>query len=314
MKNYLFLLVSILLLVQCKSKKTSLQDDDDITATDFVEFYPEVTLPYRVADSNLLKKETDSSLLIGYKIFTQFVPDSIVQKDFGKNARPVITALAKAKEPERETYLFSKAVAGSKRVAYLSVFNRKNEFLGAIPLAKNGFTKGVSNYGLLDNKFQITTFQEKRGGANSFKRNVYFYNSETKEFTLIFTEPNEELVATVINPIDTFPKKSKYAGDYVKDKKNFVSIRDGRKPGEVMMFIHFEKDNGACKGELKGTARFVSGTKAQYYENANPCAIELNFTTSRVSLKETAGCGTYRDIKCFFDGSYTKKKTPISTK
>jgi hypothetical protein len=56
-------------------------------------------------------------------------------------------------------------------------------------------------------------------------------------------------------------------------------------------------------------ARFVSATKAQYKENANPCAIELNFTASRVTLKETAGCGTYRDIKCFFDGSYTKKKS-----
>lgn len=308
MKNYLFLLASILLLVQCKSKKTSLQDDDNITPSEFVEFYPEVTLPFRVADSSLLKKETDSSLFVGYKIFTRFVPDSIVQKDFGKTARPVITALGKAKETERETYLFSKAVSGTKRVAYMTVFNRKNEFLGAIPLVKSGFTKGVASWGMLDNKFQITTFLEKRGGATSYKRNVYFYNAETKDFTLIFTEPNEELVAAVINPIDTFPKKSKYAGDYVKDKKNFVSIRDGRKPGEVMLFIHFEKNNGTCNGELKGTARFISATKAQYHENANPCAIELNFTASRVALKETAGCGTYRDIKCFFDGSYTKKK------
>lgn len=308
MKNYLLLLASVLLFVHCKNKKTSLQDEDEITASDFVEFYPEVTLPYRVADTSLLKKETDSSLRVGYRIFTQFVPDSIVQQVFGKNVRPVITALGKAKEAERETYLLSKAVAGSKRVAYLTVFNRKNEFLGAMPLMKSGFTKGVTSYGLLDNKFQITTFQEKPGGATSYKKNVYFYNSETKEFTLIYTEPGDEQVATVINPIDTLPKKSKYAGDYVIDKKNFISIRDGRKPGEVLLFIHFEKDKGTCNGELNGTARFVSATKAQYHENANPCAIELNFTSTRVTLKETAGCGSYRDIKCFFDGSYPKTR------
>lgn len=308
MKKLLFLLPLVLVLVQCKNKKTSLKDDDDISVADFIEFYPELTLPIRVADSSLLKKDRDSSLIIGYKVYSRFVPDSTVQKDFGKTAKVVITALGKVKEKDKETYLITKAIAGSKRVAYLAVFNRKNEFLKAMPLVKSGFTKGSSSYGLLDNKFQITTFTEKRGAEVSFKRNVYFYNSETKEFMLIFTEPNEELIDQVINPIDTLPKKTKYAGDYVKDKKNYVSIRDGRKAGEVMMFIHFEKDNGACKGELKGTARFTSATKANYFENGNPCAIELNFSATRVTLKETGGCGTYRDIKCFFDGSYTKKK------
>jgi hypothetical protein len=310
MKKYLFMLPLLLLLVCCKSKKTSLQDDDDIEVADFIEFFPEIDLPFRVADSNLLKKQTDTSLQISYKIFTRFIPDSIIQQDFGKTARPVFTALGRVIEKGKETYLFAKAVAGSKRVAYIATFNRKEQFLRAMSLVRTGFARYTSAYGMLDNKYQITTYQERRGGAELiYKKNVYFYNRETNDFTLIFTEPNEEMIENVINPIDTLPGKHKYAGDYVKDKHNFVSIRDGARAGELTIFIHFEKDNGTCNGELKGPARFINNTTAQYYQNGNPCTIELSFTATRVRLKETVGCGTYRDIKCFFDGTYNKKKS-----
>jgi hypothetical protein len=305
MNKYFLLLPLLLLLVFCKSKK-SLNDEDEIEVADFIEFFPESRLPYRVADTSLTKKITDSSLQISYKIFTQFVPDSIIQKDFGKTVKPVFTALGKAKEKGNETYLFAKAVAGNRRVAYLAVFNRKDEFMRAMPLVRTGFTKGGSGYGLLDNKFQLTTYLERRGAEPNYKKNVYFYNRESNDFMLISTEPNEEMIENVINPIDTLGKKHKFAGDYVKDKSNFVSIRDGSRPGELMIFIHFEKDNGTCNGELKGTARLINATTAQYYQAGNPCTIELSFTTSRVRLKETAGCGSYRDIKCFFEGSYKK--------
>jgi len=94
----------------------------------------------------------------------------------------------------------------------------------------------------------------------------------------------------------------------VKDKKNFISLRDGKHASETLFFIHFEKDD--CRGELKGMARFVSNNVAVYQEGGNPCTIEFNFSAGRVSMKETGGCGSYRDIKCFFEGSYPKKKTP----
>ncbi|MBA4166812.1 MAG: hypothetical protein H0X41_04615, partial [Chitinophagaceae bacterium] len=144
------------------------------------------------------------------------------------------------------------------------------------------------------------------------------YNSASNDFTLIVTEPGQEVSEDIQNPIDTFPRKSKFAGDYLTDKKNFISFRDSRKPSEVLFFTHFEKDKGGCKGELKGTARFVSPKMAQYKENGNPCTLEFTFSTSSVAMKEVEGCGSYRDIKCFFDGTYPKKKKkeikPKSTK
>lgn len=307
MKRYLSWLPILLLIVACKGKKTSLQDDEAVSIKEFIEFFPEKPLPIRIADTTLVKKSTDS-LQIGYKIFTQFIPDSLLQKDFGKGVTPKIFPLGRTREKDKETYLFIKAAAGTKRIAYLACFDKDNQFLQMLPLLKTGFASYSSAYAVLDKKFQITTYYEKkRGNEITFKRNVYIYNSGANEFTLIFTEPNEDIIENVINPIDTLPVKNKFSGDYVKDKKNFIAVRDGKRATEPLFFVHFEK--GDCQGELKGTARFISPTVAVFQEGGNPCTLEFNFSTNRVVMKETGGCGSYRGIKCFFEGSYPKKKT-----
>jgi hypothetical protein len=307
MKKYFFWLPFFLLIIACKGKKTSLQDNETVTIEEFIEFFPETPLPIRIADTTLVRKSTDS-LQIGYKIFTQFVPDSLIKKDFGKGVTPRIFPLGRTQEKDKETYLFIKATTGSKRIAYLATFSDKNEFLQMLPLVKTGFDSYSSAYGVLDKKFQITTYHEKKraNSETSFKRNVYIYNSGANEFTLILTEPNEEIIENVINPIDTFSAKNKFSGDYVKDKKNFISVRDGRHANEPMIFVHFEKND--CRGELKGAARLVSANTAIFKESGNPCELEFTFSNSQVVMKETGGCGSYRDFKCFFEGTYPKKK------
>ena len=308
MLKHLFWISMLLLLIACKGKKTSLQDEEEIDVADFIEFFPDAKLPFTLADTTLTHKSFDS-LAIGYKIFTGFIPDSILTKDFGKTAKPKIYALGKVVEKGKEKYLFAKAVAGNKRVGYLFTFSKGDKFLNAMPLIRTGTENYTSAYGMLDGKYQITTYRERKrsGGDITYKRNVYFYNDAANDFQLIMTEPNEEIIQDIINPIDTFSRKHKYAADYVKDKKNFVSIRDGKNSSEILFFIHFEKDNGECNGELKGRARLVSNTLAQYNESGNPCSVEFTLSSGRVSIKETGGCGTYRDIKCFFEGNYPKK-------
>ena len=282
MKKFLVFLLLTFLLVNCKSKKTSLQDEDSVEVTDFIEFFPETSLPVRIGDTTLNRKTTDS-LLIGYKIFTQFIPDSILAKDFGKGVKPKLYPLGRTREKGKEFYLFIKAVSGTKRVGYLACFSKEEEYLSALPIVRVGFEQSTSAYGLLDNKFQITTYRERKAGADfHFKRNVYIFNSSASSFTLIMTEPNEEIIESIINPIDTFQRKNKFSGDYVKDKRNFISVRDGKKANELLFFVHFEKDNGNCVGELKGTIRLVSKSTAQYQEPGNPCALEFNFATTSV--------------------------------
>jgi hypothetical protein len=301
------------MLVACKEKKkVALTGEEPVEVTDFIEFFPEVALPFTVADTTLSKKIGDSAL-IAYSVFTQFVPDSVLKKDFG-SSKPKLYPLGRVKEKGKETYLFAKAVQSTKRVAYLITFDNKNNYLKTLTLVRP-VQNSTSVYGSLDRKFQITTYRERKdrqGELLSFKRNVYIYNSASNDFTLILTEPNQEMIEDVINPIDTLPQKNKYTGDYVSNKKNFVSFRDGRNPSEVLFFTHFEKNKGECVGELKGTARFVSAKTARYKEVGNPCTLEFTFTSSSVAMKEIEGCGSYRNIQCFFEGTYPKKKKKSS--
>lgn len=312
MKKFLFFLPVLLLLAgACKNKKTSLKDGETVTIGDFIEFFPESELPFRMDDTTLVKKSTDSAL-IGMKIFQQFIPDSIFKKDFPNHANLKLYSAGRAKEKGRETYLFVKAVGGSKRVCYLLCLSEDNKYLNALPLVKDGFDNSTSAYGILDKKFQIITYWERKQGGNiaAYKKNVYVYNNAANDFTLLMTEPNVELIENVINPIDTLSTKHKLAGDYVRNKKNFISFRDGKRPNELSFFVHFEQNDGECKGELKGVAKLVNNSLAVYQESGNPCELQFSFKGNSVTMKETGGCGSWRDVKCFFEGSFARKKTP----
>ena len=305
----LFVLIAVISLSSCKGKKkASLTGEEPVDISDFISFFHDTPLPFTVSDTTLTTRMSDSLLIAG-SVFSSFIPDSVLHKDFGKST-PRIYPLGKAKEKGKETYLFIKAVQGARRVAYVICFDNNNKYLTAMPLLKSGTENNyTSAYGSLDKKFQITTYRETKvkSDITSFKRNIYIFNSASNDFTLIVTEPGQEITEDIQNPIDTFTQKNKFTGDYQVDKKNFISFRDSRKTSEIIFFTHFEKEKGECKGELKGTARFVSPKQAQYKENGNPCTLEFTFNTSSVTMKED-GCGTYRDIKCFFDGTYPKKK------
>jgi hypothetical protein len=312
MKKYLFLSGLVLFLFACKDKKQNIQAGEIVTAADFVSFYREVSLPYMIADTMLLRKPNDS-MAISHNIFSQFIPDSVWQKDFGKSAKPRFYALGRTAEKQKESYLFTAVILGNKRVAYLACFSNDHKFLKAMPLVRTGFDHYTSAYGLLDSKFQISTYREtkKAGGDVLFKRNIYFYDRNGDNFTLIVTEPNEDIIQNVFNPIDTLPANHKYSGDYVENDRNFITIRDGKNTSEMVFFIHFEKNEGKCIGELKGAARFISPTVAQFVKSDNPCMLEFTFSGSKITVKEKGGCGSYRDIQCFFTGSYWKKKKKV---
>ncbi|MGZ8551461.1 MAG: hypothetical protein ACXWV2_12395 [Chitinophagaceae bacterium] len=89
---------------------------------------------------------------------------------------------------------------------------------------------------------------------------------------------------------------------------NLVSFRDGRRNDRLSFFIHFEKNNGECTGELKGEAIIKSPTLAEYREGGDPCILQFRFTSSSVVVKELEGCGSRRGLRCSFDGTYPRKK------
>ena len=136
---------------------------------------------------------------------------------------------------------------------------------------------------------------------------MYMLNADSKTFMLIMTDALNDKVTELINPIDTLPRKHKLAADYGTGKMNLVSIRDGRKNDRLTFFIHFEKNNGECTGELKGEAFLKSPTTAEYREGGDPCILKFTFSSTSVSLKEE-NCGSRRGMQCSFDGSFGRKK------
>jgi hypothetical protein len=167
----------------------------------------------------------------------------------------------------------------------------------------------------IDNKYAISVSRIRKDadGRAIFVRTVFVYNEEGV-FTLIMKESNEgkPKTAQIYNPIDTFAHKHKFTGNYIQDKRNFISFRDGKNNSVIRFFVHFEKDNGSCMGELKGEARFVSSTIARYIANGDPCSLEFSFNEKTVRMKELEGCGNHRDIRCYFDGVYNKQKEIVA--
>lgn len=308
LSKFCLFLFLVILAAGCKSKKKfSLSGEDPVAINDFIDFFPDTKLPYQFTDTFLLKKDKDS-LLISYKVFTQFVPDSVLSKIFGKGVKPKMYPMAKATGDG--TYLFAKAVSGTKRAAYVLAFDKKNQFISAMPLLQPDQNQATQQTASMDGRFTLykNVSRKNADGSTSEGKDVYVLNSDAKNFMLIMTDALEDKVTELINPIDTLGHKQKYTADYGSGKMNLVSVRDGRKKGRLTFFIHFEKNNGTCTGELKGDAIIKSVSVAEYREAGEPCALQFSFTSSGVTVKELEGCGSRRGLRCSFDGVYPRKK------
>lgn len=305
------------ILAGCSQKKKQLTDDSTVTVQEFVDFFPTISLPVQLADSSLVKKPNDS-IRIGNKIIAQFIPDSVVTQLTVKSSKPQIYPIGKVSVKDGETYLFVRSFSNAKKAASLLVFD-KDSFVTALPLLNLSTAPKANDLSsaVMDNKYTITINRQQASasGQLTYNKKVYVYNTEGL-FTLILTESNAGTTSPTTelqNPVDTLKASHKLTGDYFQDKKNLVSVRDGSKPGRLYFFIHFEKDGGACRGELKGEMAITGANTGRFTENNGTCAIDFNFSGNTVKLKELEGCGSYRDIKCFFEGSYIRKKKPAVT-
>jgi len=307
LRKYSLFLFFIVWIAGCKSKKASLSGDEPVDIDDFIEFFQDTKLPYHVTDSTLLRKANDS-LLISYAVFTQFVPDSILSQVFGKTVKPKIYPLAKNKGSE--TYLFAKAIGGNKRAAFVLGFDKKNNFIAAMPLLSLDQSSATQQTTNLDSRYTLTKmiYRKNADGSVSEGKDVYVLNGDAKRFTLIMTDALDDKPVELVNPIDTFSRKHKYTADYGSGKMNIISFRDAKRSDRLNFFIHFEKNSGVCTGELKGEAIIKSPTIAEYREGGDPCVLQFRFTSSSVVIKELEGCGSRRGLRCSFDGTYPRKK------
>ncbi|MGC4036967.1 MAG: hypothetical protein QM764_13500 [Chitinophagaceae bacterium] len=304
------LFISVLsLFVACKQKKVSMTGEDPVTISDFIEAFPVIDLPYRLTDTIVLKKDKDSST-ISHKIFSEFVPDSVFTKTFGKGALPKVYSIGKISVGKKENYLLAKAVLDKHKVAYLFCFDDNNKFSGYTVLLFPDQNTATQQSTLIEKNYTITksVLRKNQDGSISEGKDAYVFNSDSKSFMLIMTDALDDKPAEVINPIDTLARKNKFSGDYVKNKTDYVSVRDTRKPNKILFFIHSEKNNGECVAELKGEASLSAPNTAVYRAGGDPCVLQLNFSGTSVSLKEIEACGSHHGLRCLFEGSYPKKK------
>ncbi|OYZ03060.1 MAG: hypothetical protein B7Y37_01070 [Sphingobacteriia bacterium 28-36-52] len=311
-------LVIILLLlfigVGCNSDPIDLSGKTTVKEKDFLNAFNPMSLPFSVSDTNIDAKA--DTLLIGKEVFLQFYPDSAFSKIMGKTKIYTIHPIGLIDKEKEKYLLFIIRENKKKKRLVVLVTNDKNQFLASKELLNN-FDGTEYNRSLSINKeptFLIS--REKMGNANEmlFTRAGWVYN-DAGFFMVVINDSNEDPAKTaVINPLDTLPKLNKFSGDYIKDKNNYVSIRDGKDQNTYLFFILFEKSNGACKGELKGEFRLVKPSEGLYSKNGDPCLIDFIFNGSQLKIKEQGSCGNHRGIKCFFDDRYTKKREPRKKK
>lgn len=306
----IIILVSIL---GCKSKKTpeTANISPDTETNGFFEAYKKLKLPFSVSDTNMT--EVADTNTISYPVFTQIVPDSIFNNLFGKNRKLSIHPIGKIEQKGKETYYVTLVNDKKHSAVYLSVYDKK-KIAVSLPLVLTGNDENIINSASIDQKLSIVINKEWTVKNELFyKRTIYAYNN-AGIFTTVLTETNEDrnVASGVLNPLDTFPKKFKYSGDYAKGSKNFLFIRDAKKTGEYLFFVHFESENKdePCGGELKGSIKMVSDKAGIYTGNGDPCVLNLSFSANEVKVKETGTCGNYRGIKCFFNDTYRKNKQP----
>lgn len=298
----------VLLVSACGKKKKSMTGDDEVSLQEFVEFYPQVQLPFIYSDSSLYAK-TDDSLLISHAIFNQFTPDSILMSDFGKE-QPKLYAIGKFSEKDGATYLMSKVASAKEKIMLITAYDKKNEFISGFAAMRSKTARGVSTIVTIDKLYNINK-RTKKKLSNDIEitgDDVYVLNSAAKKFMLVMTDSLGD-EAELINPIDTLGTTYKFAGDYGVGSRNIISIRDNKKPGRINFFIHLEKKDAKCNGELKGEANISADNTIEYRQPGDPCILQFKFDKNSVSLIEVQGCGSRMGaLECTFNGTYPKKK------
>ncbi|RYY52476.1 MAG: hypothetical protein EOO09_21300 [Chitinophagaceae bacterium] len=292
----------------CKSPEpASLDGDEPVSFKAFSGLFPEASLPLNISDTSFAKKEKDSAALAP-KLLLQFVPDSMQQRLFGKT-KPKIFPVARVNGDI--TYLFVKSVAADKKAAWVFAFDKKEHLLASMNFIQPDNSANTQQSSQFDRKGAIYKNITRRNndGTISEGKDVFSFDPSIPGFGLVYTDALDDKQPELVNPIDTFSRKHKFSADYGTGKNNIVSFRDGRKSDRLDFFLHFEK-GADCTGELKGEAILRSATTAEYRLSGDPCSILFTFSANAVTIKEIDGCGAHRGLRCSFNGSFAKKKSP----
>lgn len=306
MNKLVLALLTIGLLAGCGSKKNN-SGKAAFTFEDFRQLFTQANLPYKLTPEALLEKSSDSAA-ISQDLMKQFLIDTLGKSDFPEGTVIKFYPLA-AIDGAAVNYFVVKAVGKATTTAYVCFLDKKGHYLDRLAVAKVG-NKKEQHYFSIDTRQVIKVTNEKEASPGRTATREDFYGvAEDGKTTLIMTNSSGEAAAgQIFNPIDTLSAKHKLSGDYLSGENSIVSIRDGDDTKSFLFFITFSKDKTGCKGELSGTGHFTGTNKGEYKDKETDCGIAFQFASGKVSIREIGGCGAYRGVRCFFEGSYSKKK------
>ena len=314
--RYLSNLLILLALIGCAETKTDLSGNTPLKINDFNAAFKNIELPIRINDTNLASF-TDT-VEIGRKALEQFLPDSVVDVIAPKLLKNASIFTVGKIEKETEYYLLLNNKGARRQTVFVITFSKKNVFLDYQVLTQFDLSQKSSQfYGktLLINKEPTFLIEEnkldpEKGISNEKKGWAYTDHG----FRLIYLDANiKPAQKAILNPIDTLPTLNTFSGNYARDKKNFIALRDFGNPNKYQFFLHFEKKEGDCVGELKGLLNFVKN-QATYSEKGDPCTIQFTITGNVIKIKEDGNCGSHRNMTCYFNDSYDKKRKTKSKK
>ena len=239
------------LLCSCANKALDLSGESTIKPTDFVQAFKPIKGNYTLADTDFIKKA--DTLKIGIKALHQFLPDSTIAQMVKNEKKETIYPVGVI---EKETEKYFLLLVKSKKTAKLFVYvtDEKLKYLGFKELLNNenkdAYARSVSVN--KEPTFVISKETYDNNNELKFSRSGWIFNAGAG-FMIVVNDSNETPQNNVvINPLDTLPSNAKLSGDYIKNEKNYISIRDGKDAKTYLFFIHFEKNNADCIGELKG--------------------------------------------------------------
>lgn len=307
MRKIVFALVAVLFFA-CKDKKTNLGADAAIKPNQFIAAFKVIDNSFTANDTNIFKLADTVS--INHKLLSRFIPDSVTERLIESDRKTIFHPLGRIAK-NNETYVLLLSVKNKKPYVSVLVFDRENKFLADKDLIYIHNDEEGYKYNLQINK-EPTFFVGREKLVNDkeskFTRTGWIYNGKT--FIAAVKESNErsDKQMPIINPIDSLIKYNIYSGTYVQDDRNFISLRDGKTKNEYLFFLHIEKNDGNCIGELKGTMQLTDSTHAVYNYAGDPCSIDFTFDRNIIIIKEKGSCGNRRGMDCYFDDAYTKKK------
>ncbi len=315
MKQWIIAMLVVSTILGCKEKKVNLSGEAPVKPNDFIKAFAILPLPYTVADTNIAK--IGDTTIISSNVFSQFIPDSALSILINTNKKYIIKPVGRI-EKATDIYLLTLISQNKKLQLIAFVFNKKNQYLASKTVFETSDNDGYMHSLSINKEPTFLISKEKITPDTKqllFSRVGWVYSPDNI-FMVVINDTNEDSkkINEIINPIDTMPRKNKLSGDYVQNKKNYMSVRDGKYPNTYTFFIHFEKKEGTCVGELKGEFKMKDATTATYNQGGDPCVIDFSFNGNDITLKEKGSCGNRRGMQCFFDDTFTKKKVVKTAK